>query len=78
MVIFLIKERPTSLYSAQVAASFFPPVALQLACGSYLRSHEGLSRGSICGIMVSTAAPKWDEKRCHPLTEELLCGVAVM
>lgn len=32
----------------------FPPVALQLGCASFRGSFEGVSLGTICGIMIGT------------------------
>jgi hypothetical protein len=53
VILFVTNERSVPLYNAQVAGCFFPPIALQLACGSFLKSHEGITLSRICGIMVS-------------------------
>lgn len=48
----MVKLNSIPLYQSQIVVSFFPPIALQLACGSFLRSYEGPSRTLICSIMV--------------------------
>lgn len=70
VVVFLVDLRTIPLESAQVAVSFFPPIALQLACGSFLNSHTGISRSSICGIMVSLH--RFYQRSCFDYLTELL------
>ena len=38
----------------QQTLSIFPPIALQLGCATFRGSFEGVSLGSVCGIMVGT------------------------
>jgi hypothetical protein len=38
---------------AQVICCLFPPFALQIASGSFLKSYNGISTATICGIMFA-------------------------
>eukprot|EP00286_Rhodomonas_abbreviata_P007959 CAMPEP_0181335448 /NCGR_PEP_ID=MMETSP1101-20121128/26837_1 /TAXON_ID=46948 /ORGANISM="Rhodomonas abbreviata, Strain Caron Lab Isolate" /LENGTH=1401 /DNA_ID=CAMNT_0023445569 /DNA_START=43 /DNA_END=4248 /DNA_ORIENTATION=+ len=38
---------------AQVVCCLFPPLALQIGSGAFLKSYDGISIGSICSIMVA-------------------------
>jgi ATP-binding cassette subfamily A (ABC1) protein 5 len=53
IILFITNERSISLESAQLACCFFPPLALQIAAGSFLKSYSGLPLRSICSIMVA-------------------------
>lgn len=39
--------------AAQVICCLFPPFALQIGCGSFLKSYNGIPTSEICGIMVA-------------------------
>lgn len=40
------------LKQSQIVMCLFPPMALQEGSGAFLKSYDGLSIGSICGMMV--------------------------
>ena len=52
VVVFAVKTYSGSFISAQVVCCLFPPLALQIACGAFQRSYDGISTGAIGGIMV--------------------------
>ncbi len=49
---FLVKEYTIPLEQAQTLSCLLPPLALQLACGSFLKSHQGITLSEICGMLV--------------------------
>lgn len=53
VVVVLIEERTIPAKSAQILLAFVPPIALQLGCGSFLNSWDGISIQMITGILVS-------------------------
>ena len=52
VVVFAAETYQGSYTSAQIACCFFPPLALQIASGAFQRSYDGISTGTIGGIMV--------------------------
>jgi hypothetical protein len=40
------------LKQSQIVMCLFPPMALQEGSGAFVKSYDGLSIGSICGMMV--------------------------
>jgi hypothetical protein len=52
IIVFLLNEYTIPLEQAQVVSCLLPPVALQLACSTFLKSHQGLNLSQICGMMV--------------------------
>lgn len=54
VIVFLTKRYTIPIANAQIACCFFPPLALQIGSGSFLKSHQGINISTICGIMVST------------------------
>jgi ABC-type multidrug transport system fused ATPase/permease subunit len=38
---------------AQIICCFFPPLALQIGCGAFLKSYHGIDISLICGIMAA-------------------------
>eukprot|EP01035_Chromulina_nebulosa_P032536 gene32536-43467_t len=53
VVVFAVKTYSGSFISAQVVCCLFPPLALQIACGAFQRSYDGISTGAIGGIMFA-------------------------
>lgn len=54
IVVFLVNTLTISYQSAQVICCLFPPLALQIGTGAFLKSYDGISVSQISGIMVST------------------------
>jgi ABC-type multidrug transport system fused ATPase/permease subunit len=52
LVIFLVEGYTIPLEQAQTLSCLFPPLALQLASASFLKSHQGLPLSGICGMLV--------------------------
>ena len=40
------------IHSAQIICCLVPPLALQIGAGAFLKSYDGISISTICGIMV--------------------------
>lgn len=53
VVVFLTNTYSIGYKDAQVICCLFPPIALQIASGSFLKSYDGIPVSSICGIMVA-------------------------
>jgi len=53
VVIFPAGQRNIPYIAAEIICLFIPPIALQLGCASFLKSYDGVSRGTIYGIMVA-------------------------
>ena len=56
IVVFVANTITIPYKAAQVICCLIPPLALQIGSGAFLKSYDGISIGSICGIMVSPAA----------------------
>lgn len=52
-VVFIGGQNTISLRTIEVIFCLFPPTGFQVGCISFLKSYDGISRGTICGIMVS-------------------------
>lgn len=52
IIVFLVKEYTIPLSQAQTISCLFPPLALQLACGSFLKSYQGIDLSEICGMLI--------------------------
>jgi hypothetical protein len=52
-VAYIAGELTTAAANVQAAACIIPPLALQIAAGSFKKSYQGLPLPNICGIMVS-------------------------
>lgn len=52
IVVFLANVGTLSIHTCQLIVCFFPPMALQLGCQSFLNSYDGMPLSEICGIMV--------------------------
>lgn len=53
VVVFTADAGNISVQTAQTLCCFFPPMALQIGSGAFLKSYDGLSISTICGIMVA-------------------------
>lgn len=53
IVVFPSGQNQISPLAAETISSFFPPLAFQIACSTFLKSHEGASLSTINGIMVA-------------------------
>ncbi|RYH31736.1 ATP-binding cassette domain-containing protein [archaeon] len=54
IILFVTNTRGDMEYrDVQLACSFFPPLALQMGAGSFLKSYDGMPLSSICGMMVA-------------------------
>lgn len=53
VVIFPVGSYTTSLSTAEILCCFVPPLALQIGCGAFLKSYDGIGVRSICGILVA-------------------------
>eukprot|EP01031_Cornospumella_fuschlensis_P028883 gene28884-34857_t len=54
IILFVTNTRGDMDYKdVQLACSFFPPLALQMGAGSFLKSYDGMPLSSICGMMVA-------------------------
>lgn len=51
-VIYIALELSTASVELQTFFSLIPPLALQIGCATFRGSYEGLSLGSICGLLV--------------------------
>jgi hypothetical protein len=56
IVVFTVDTATIPYKSAQIICCFIPPIALQIGSGAFLKSYDGISIGTICGIMVSTSS----------------------
>jgi hypothetical protein len=52
VVVFVVGNNSISLATAQAICCLVPPLALQIGCGAFLNSYEGLSIFVIYGILV--------------------------
>ena len=52
IVVFTVNTVTIPYKSAQIICCFIPPIALQIGSGAFLKSYDGISIGTICGIMV--------------------------
>jgi hypothetical protein len=53
IVIFTVNAGTIPFKTSQTICCFIPPLALQIGSGSFLKSYDGISLGTICGIMVT-------------------------
>jgi len=53
VVVFLVDTTTISYKSAQIICCFVPPIALQIGSGAFLKSYDGISVSTICGIMIA-------------------------
>mmetsp|Transcript_6715 Transcript_6715/g.15361 ORF Transcript_6715/g.15361 Transcript_6715/m.15361 type:complete len:1436 (+) Transcript_6715:45-4352(+) len=53
IVIFPANALDVDLKSAQTICCFFPPLALQVGSGAFLKSYAGIPISQICGILVA-------------------------
>lgn len=51
VVLFPVNSITISLSSAQIICCLFPPLALQIGCGAFLKSYNGIDISTICMIM---------------------------
>ena len=60
IVVLLQDARATSEVTTQIICCFVPPMALQIGTHTLLKSYpkDGLSLGTICGIMVRVNIPQ--------------------
>jgi ATP-binding cassette, subfamily A (ABC1), member 3 len=52
-VVYLAADIATADHGTQAFMCLFPPMALQIAAGSFLKSYKGISLPTICGIMFA-------------------------
>ena len=53
IVVFSVETMTISYQSAQIICCLFPPLALQIGAGAFLKSYDGIDISTICGMMVS-------------------------
>ena len=54
IVVFTVDTATIPYKAAQIICCLIPPIALQIGSGAFLKSYDGISIGTICGIMVSS------------------------